>query len=243
MIRVIRARLVLSILICAMGTSLALAGPDGSIDLFNVSINPDGTTGAVDFGACQGSPTVIFDVVSKFAIAVYARLSGPTTAGMSGAEFYVDGLETTQLPPGWTKTTTLAPGLMVVGDIDDPHFGGPTGTDPVRRVNVTWTVDGPTDPDCQKNALVFLARIELQSPVGDLSFPVNHYVAVVHGRPIGAPVQNCPRLVLCDFPIFDTLCATGGKFILNPDGSRDCTVSVAEETWSRVKQLYRDATR
>ncbi len=80
------------------------------------------------------------------------------------------------MPPGWTKATTFAPGLNLLGDMSDPHR---IGLNTVRAVRLTWNVDGSQDPDCQKDWLVFLARIELLSPVGDLSYPVNRCVSVV----------------------------------------------------------------
>lgn len=220
--------------------SRTLAGPNGSIDLFNVSINPDGSTGAVDFGACQANATVIGNDVSKFAIAIYARQSGLTAAGISGAEFYVKGLESTDLPPGWTKSFIPAAGLQVVGDVDDPHLGGPTGTEPHRSVNLTWAVDGSADQDCQMTSLTFLGRIECSSPFGEPAIPGAHRFRIVSGGPPSGPWRECPRLVFCNFPIFDTLCVTGGQFILNPSGPDECSVGVAPETWSQVKDLYRD---
>ena len=227
------------LVLCMVGASRTLAGPNGSIDLFHVSINPDGSMGAVDFGACQGSATAIGNDVSKFAIAIYVRQSGQSAAGISGAEFYVSGLETADLPAGWTKSFIPAAGLLVVGDVDDPHRGGPTGTDIIRRANLTWTVDGPADPDCQMTSLTFLGRIECSSPFGQPAIPGVHRFRIVGGGPPPNPWLECPRLVFCNFPIFDTICVTGGEFILNPSGPDQCSVGVAPQTWSQVKGLYR----
>jgi len=222
-----------------LGASHTLAGQNGSIDLFNVSINPDGSMGAVDFGACQASPTLIGNDVSKFAIAIYARQAGQTAAGISGAGFYVAGLEVSDLPAGWTKSFIPAAGLLVVGDVDDPHMGGPSGTDVIRRCNLTWTVDGPADPDCQMTSLTFLGRIECSSPSGEPAIPGVHRFRIVGGGPPSSPSLQCPRLALCNFPIFDMPCVTGGEFILNPSGQDQCSVGVASQTWSQAKGLYR----
>ena len=223
----------------AMSATSVFAGPNGSIDLFNVPINPDASAGQPDFGACQATATTVFGVLGKFAIAIYARQAGATAAGISGAEFYVSGLESTDLPAGWTKTWVPAAGTLVVGDVDDPHLGGPSGTETIRRGNVTWTVDGPADPDCQMTSLTFLGRIECQSPFGQPLIPGTRRIGVVAGNPPGNPNQNCPVLVFCNFPIFDTTCVTGGQFILNPAPPNTCSVGVEEKTWGSVKGLYR----
>ena len=218
----------------AMSATAVFAGPNGSVDLFNVPINPDLTAGTPDLGACQGVPFVIPSVFAKFAIAIYARQAGTTADGISGAEFYVSGLEATDLPPGWTKQFIPAPGLLIVGNVSEPHLGGPNGTDVIRRGNITWTVDGPADPDCQKTSLTFLGRIECQSPFGQTAIAGLRRVRVVAGDPPGNPTQNCPALVFCNFPIFDTTCVTGGEFILNPGPD-----TVEGKAWGSAKGLYR----
>ncbi len=217
-----------------MSATPVFAGPNGSIDLFNVAINPDGSIGAVDFGACQAAPTVVSGDVSKFAIAIYARQAGTSAAGISGAEFYTSGLESTDLPAGWTRTFFPAAGIVVLGDIDDPHMGGPNGTDIIRRFNIAWNVDGPADPDCQMTSLTFLGRIEATSPVGSPNLPGTRRIRVIAGGPPSGPWLQCPAMVFCNFPIFDTTCVTGGEFILNPG-----SVAVEGKTWGSVKGLYR----
>ena len=222
----------------AMSTTPVFAGPNGSIDLFNVAINPDATVGAVDFGACEANVTTVFGVAGRFALAVYARLAGTTAAGIAGVEFYVAGLEAADLPTGWTKTFFPAAGTAVVGDIDDPHMGGPNGTDIIRRFNMAWNVEGPADPDCQMTSLTFLGRIEATS-LGSPDLPGTRRIRVIGGGPPSGPWEQCPRLVFCNFPIFDTTCVTGGEFILNPAPPNTCSVAVEGKTWSSVKGLYR----
>jgi hypothetical protein len=223
----------------AMSATSAFAGPNGSIDIFNVAINPDASAGAVDFGACQAQATTVFGVLGKFAIAIYARQAGTSAAGISGAEFYVAGLEPADLPTGWTKTFIPAAGVLVVGDIDDPHLGGPNGTDVIRRANVTWTVDGPADPDCQVTSLTFLGRIECQSAFGTPVIAGTRRIRILAGNPPSNPTRDCPGLVFCNFPIFDAVCVTGGQYILNPAPPNTCSVGVEQKTWGGVKGLYR----
>ncbi len=223
----------------AMSATPVFAGPNGAVDIFNVPIMPDASAGPVDFGACQANATTVFGVLGKFAIAIYARQAGTTAAGISGAEFYVSGLEPADLPTGWTKSFIPAPGLLVVGDVDDPHMGGVSGTDIIRRGNLTWTVDGPTDADCQMTSLTFLGRIEVQSPFGQPVITGTRRIRILAGNPPGNPTQDCPALVFCNFPIFDTTCVTGGEFILNPAPPNTCSVAVEDKTWGSVKGLYR----
>jgi hypothetical protein len=222
-----------------MSATPVFAGPNGSIDLFHVAINPDASVGAVDFGACEANVTTVFGVLSRFAIAIYARQAGTTAAGIAGAEFYVEGLEAADLPAGWTKTVVPAAGALVNGHFADPYMGGPNGTDIVRRVNITWTVDSPADPDCQMTSLTFLGRIECSSPFGMPSSPGTRRIRVVPGNPPSNPMQNCPLLVFCNYPDFDATCVTGGEFILSPAPPNTCTVAVEDKTWGTVKSLYR----
>lgn len=183
--------------------SFALA--DGSIELFNVRINPDGSVGEVDFGSSSAPVTVLFNgFLGKIAFAVYARLSGATLPGVSGAEFYLEGLEANELPPGWTKTVIPAPGSSVVGEWSDP-------TGDVRRVRVSWSVDGPADADCQKDALVYLGRVELQSPFMNPNLGGKR-VRVIAGDPPSDPRFACPVVYLCDFPFYTGFCVREEEF-------------------------------
>ena len=172
----------------------------GSIELYNVHINPDGTAGSVDYGWSVAPVTILFDgLLGKVAFDVYAHL---TPSGVAGAEFYLEGLEA--LPDGWTKTVLPAPGLFVMGDWSDP-IGG------IRRVLLTWTVDGPEDVDCQHALGVFLCRVELTSPFGNPALPPTE-VRVVAGNPPSNPAFPCPKLIRCNSPIFTEVCANGGTF-------------------------------
>ncbi len=224
----------------------AFAGPDGAIELYPNMINPDLSVGAVDFGSCHITETVLAGYVHKVAFSAYARLGGGTAAGISGAEFYVDGIETSQLPPGWTKTVVLSPGALAIGDISKPHI---EGTETVRRVNLTWSVEDPEDVHCQKQFLTFLARIELFS-IGITRIPQQTWIRVMSGNPPSDNHLVASSLSLCDAPLFTPICVSGGALIINPynypcwaaqagEIQSACTVSVQNGTWSGVKSLYR----
>ena len=140
------------------------------------------------------------------------------------------------------KTIVLSPGALAIGDISEPHI---EGTETVRRVNLTWSADGPEDPDCQKNYLTFLARIELLSNFGMVT-PIAQqtWVRVMSGNPPSDNHLVAPSLTLCDFPQFTPICVPGGALIINPynpdicqtaqavEIQSTCTVSVENATWS-----------
>lgn len=179
-----------------------LAAANGSIELYNVKINPDGSVGSVEFGVTTAPVTLLGDgSLGKVAFAVYARLAGETLPGVAGGEFYLEGLE--QLPPGWIRWVIPAYGLVDVGAWSDPSGG-------IRRVTFAWEVDGPEDVDCQKEAFVFLGRVELMSLYGDPN--LYRQVRVVAGNPPFNPAFPCPKLFLCNAPIYTEVCVTGGEF-------------------------------
>jgi len=229
-----------------LATALALtssaarvhAGQDGSIDLVPYGIDP--TTGdrtAPDFGSCQVTVASLYGgLVSRLSFGVYARLAGATLAGMTLAEFYLQGLETNapgQLPAGWTKNVTFPSPAVSVGSISDPE---PADGEWVRRCDVVWPASGPEG--CKTDALVLLALVDLTAYNFAPDFADNHYLSVVAGDPSLSPEMACPFLALCDFPYFTLVCVTGGQLIINPSGPA-CTVAVQQATWSRVKGLYR----
>ena len=74
--------------------------------------------------------------------------------------------------------------------------------------------------------------------IGVGNIPANTYVSVVAGNPPGNALLACPLITRCNAPFFSIVCVTGGEFIINPNGL-DCTVAVEEQTWSKVKSLYR----
>lgn len=229
------------VLALALSTAQVQAGINGSIDLFPYGI--DATTGVrttPDFGACQATVTSIGGgLVGRLSLGVYGRLGGATLAGIATTELYLRGLETDapgQLPAGWTKSVTLPPGTLDIGLISDPSF---VGQETRRLWAMSWSVNGPEDPDCQRDPLVLLAIVDLTSSIGfSTNFPNNHYISVTGGAPPSNPGFACPQLLVCDYPVFTKFCVSGGQLIINPAGL-SCTVGVEQATWSRVKGLYR----
>src|SRR5262245_57623449 len=121
------AALILALALCA---AQARAGVDGSIELFPFGLETDTgiRAGSPDFGACQATVTSIGGgLLGRLSFGVYARLAGATLAGISGAEFYLQGLETNepgQLPAGWAKMITFPPGTLDIGSTLEPHMAG-----------------------------------------------------------------------------------------------------------------------
>lgn len=229
------------LMILALGATPVFAGPDGGLDMFANAIDPsNGATGAVDFNSCQAPTTNVLGFFSKAAFSLYARLSGPTAAGISGAEFFIDGLQIgTDIPTGCTVTFTKAANTTLIGDATQVTGAGTV--DETRRANLTWSVDNPDDPDCQKAPLTFLGLVEVQTPFGSASLLDGvHRLQVVAGNPPSNPTVPEPGLILCDAPFYTLVgIGTGGTFIINPDAQNNCTVAVQDATWSSMKSLYR----
>jgi hypothetical protein len=178
--------------------------------------------------------------VGRLSFGVYARLAGATLAGISGAEFYLQGLETNepgQLPAGWAKTITFPLGTLDIGSTLEPHM---VGGEAKRRGNMTWAVSGPGDSDCQRDPLVLLGIVDLTSSFGfSTNFVNNQTITVVGGAPPSNAAFACPVLLLCNYPSFTMVCVSGGQLIINPEGVVSCPVAVEQVTWTQVKHLYR----
>jgi len=232
----------LPIVVPALGAAAATAppgtaGPDGTIALYNVVVNPDGSAGDTDFVRC-GSVTSLFGgTVGKLILRAYAHLAGASVIGIAGVEFYVDGLEASgQLAAGWTKAIVTPANTLVLGDLTEPHAAGGFWT---HRVNITWLdVTGPDSERCQKGPLALLAQIELQNIGFTTDFAPNHLVSVLAGSPPTNPTFECPVAILCDYPVFTAVCMTGDRFAINPTFI-DCFAPVSSATWSQVKAIYR----
>ena len=230
------------ILVLALCAAQARAGVNGSIELFPFGIEADTgiRAGSPNFGACQATVTSIGGgLLGRLSFGVYARLAGATLAGISGAEFYLQGLETnepSQLPAGWGKTITFPLGTVDIGSTLEPFT---RGQEIIRRGNMTWRVSGPGDSDCQRDPLVLLGVVDLNSSFGfSTNFTNNQTVTVVGGAPPSNPAFTGPILLLCDNPIFTAFCVSGGQLIINPEGV-SCPVAVEQVTWTQVKHLYR----
>src|SRR5262245_94578 len=166
-----RKRAIAAVVALALSATPVLAGPNGSLDLFNNLLNPsDGSAGAVDFGNCGAPVSVLFNgFLGRISFSLYARQAGASAGGIAGAECYLQGIET-GLPAGWTAAVVLAPNTTHVGNLIAPHM---QGTDTNRRDTITWSVASPDDPACQggvnsgnPSGLVFVARVDLTSPFG-----------------------------------------------------------------------------
>ena len=203
------------------GSGVALAGPNGAIDLFWI----DPQTGQADLNSCQGTTDFIPGVFGNIEISVQARLAGLTAAGIQAAELYVDGLE--NLPSRWRCNGQPVSGLMV-GNICAPSLiGGSTHLDVSTAFNV-----------CQTGSLVELFRLQISGASVTENLPSDMRIRVVAGSPPLNPAYPCSLLNLCDYPAFTKVCVTGGEFIINPQ-QQNCTVGLEPSTWSRVKGLYR----
>ena len=231
-----RARAIIALmLVLALGSGIqrAFAGPDGAIDLFGTIADlPSTLPENTDFGQCSGATRSQFGgLIIEISVHIYARLRGATAAGMTGAEFYVRGWEAIAAQ-GFTVTESFPAGALTLGAATRPS-GNLSST---RRVNVVFST-------CMPNPMiggdfVFLGAIIAQG-IAVADIPANTYLSVVAGDPAPNPNFRCPLFTRCDAPAYSIICVTGGEFIINPDGY-DCTVAVEEQTWSKVKSLYRD---
>ena len=203
-----------------LGALPVLAGPNGNIQIYRMDIAADGTTGSPVIPSCGVIPTSLFNgLYNKVALAIFAELAGASAAGISGAEFYISGLEaSTQLPYSWMGTASFPAGTTVVGNVHDVFLDGTTV---VRRGTVSWPVVDPNDVNCQTDDRILLAVIELQPPFGSQArFSYDHMVYAVGGNPPSDPQLACPVLRLCDAPVFTGVCVTGNRFTINPsDGA------------------------
>ena len=217
------------------GSARVQAQDNGTIVIRPAAVNPNGSAGATYFDSCGVHVTLINNGFVGLAILrVYANLAGTTLAGISGAEFYIDGLETgSQLPTGWSKTVTPAAGATALGNVSDPVT---SGGDITRRYNLTWDVDVPGG--CQQAELTLIAEIRLQSGIPYSpanTFAPGHRLHLVVTLPPSNPTYTTPMLLLCDNPIFTPVSVAGSDFTLNGD----CSTSVKNLTWSEIKDLYR----
>jgi hypothetical protein len=144
-----------------------------------------------------------------FTLYVIADLAGPTTAGISAAEFQIVGL-----PSEWFILVTSNPLASFVG-------GNPAHGNSVIMF-----------PDCQTGSA---GRVNLFTIyVGPYWTPDNLRLRVAAW---GCP-YTClaPVLRACDAPAYTGYWVPGGEAVLN---GPPCTVDHEPIAWSEVKQLYR----
>ncbi len=147
-----------------------------------------------------------------FTIYVGAVLGGDAaTAGIVGAEFSLAGAD-----PAWITTVTPNPAANLT-------LGNPV----VFGCNIAF-------PGCLPGPFVPLYTIQMTSPV---AIPPHTFAIRYHLNPPHGPEFLCPLLLLCDVH-FTKLCVAGGQAFLN-DPARFCAVGVEQQTWTKVKSMFR----
>lgn len=191
-------------------TALALSG---------LLVTPAGASGSsigVFFDPDATDCDISVAPLSTFNVYVSAILGADAAgAGISGAEFRVDGL--TQ----WV--TAVAPNPAASLSLGDPTAG--------------WCAIA--FPTCmggeESRGAVLLYTITCLT-----TFPVSPVTATVmhHALPCDScfPCRWAPCVTLCDDPVFTTVLVSGGQALIN-NGA--CTVGVQPSAWGRVKSLYR----
>ncbi len=183
------------------------ASPNGSIDMFCM------VNGQADDSCCEADAH--FDPALGFGqiqIAIAFRLSGATAGGISGAEFYIEGLEA--LPGNWQCSVQAPLDAVVDGDFCNPHL---SQGQLVRRGSLAFSgVTGPLPEDgCRvgENGFVSLGTVTLQTfgDTVDLDLVLPRVVASAPPR----PNLDCPFVWLCDAPVFTAVCVSGGSFVIN----------------------------
>jgi hypothetical protein len=147
---------------------------------------------------------------------VYAMASLDTLAGISGAEFRIQGL-----PAGWHALAAPNPAAVIA--LGDP-FGNP-------GANIAFAT-------CQTARCVLLYQIVLLPATSQTEVVLE----VRPNTPPSNPNFSCPLLVLCDDPYFTQVCVrsdgSGGGGGGNCGFCCGCPIEVESNTWTRVKKLY-----
>lgn len=143
---------------------------------------------------------------------VLALLGGGVADGITAARFRIEGF-----PPSWFFTVQLNPATSV-------SEGSPFGD----AFHIGFF-------PCQFDSSGIIRLITISyfaaTSVSNLYLSVSSQVPP-------RPGFLCPFLVRCD--AVTIVCATGGEAVINPVGP-GCTVQVSEVTWSKIRQLYREA--
>lgn len=184
---------------------------------------------ASSLSACS-SPVPPFTLVD---IRVMAHMEGALANGISGAEFYIEGLENlTGVVINYTASAKLNPAKL-----GDPFK--PEGVR--RRAAFGFQRRVQQCRDVSEYELIFtMTLLVTTTPI-----PNDTHIRIVAADPPGSPRFNCPVVTLCDYPTFTKVCVHGGDFVLNPvnDTCTNPTTDVFENqlptTWSLIKGLYR----
>lgn len=146
---------------------------------------------------------------------IIARPGPAVAAGITGAEFYVQGR-----PAGWlTIATPNAAANVALGNPFELSGGN-------YRANIGF-------PACQPFAGGVLTLYTVT--VIPLSVVGETYLNVVVANPPTNVTFTTPIVTACDAPEYTAYAARGGSYIIN---GRPCTVGVESTTWSQVKALY-----
>jgi hypothetical protein len=142
---------------------------------------------------------------------IFIAADNTDTYPLSGVEFRITGL-----PPGWTALATRAPTVQLV-------FGDPFSAEG-SSVSFYLSQTGTCIP-------VFSLLITANSVATDVRLRVEKR------NPPSNPSFQCPSANVDCPACFTRVCVSGGEMLLNSE--IPCSVSVSQEAWSHVKQLYR----
>jgi hypothetical protein len=137
---------------------------------------------------------------------ILAVLGGDAAAGgTTGAEFRQVGT-----PAGWFMSPAADPAATSIGN---PIAGG---------ANIAF-------PACRSGGVVLLYTVSglATTLVHDHPLSIDR-----HSTPSNSNF-SCPLLVLCDAPVFTTICVSGGYAMINYDN-----LGVEPASWSSVKGLF-----
>jgi len=142
---------------------------------------------------------------------VLALLRGPSSNGITSAEFRVEGM-----PSAWLAIAVPATEALTIGD---PLGNGCDIVFPICQIGsdrlvLLYSILYITSSEPVENVTL---RIDSRSPPTEYNFP-------------------CPSVTLCDQPAFTRICCRGGEAFIN--SNRTCTVDVESKSWSQIKSLY-----
>lgn len=215
-------RIPMTLLVLLLGASLpgAVAAPhdprsvsdaNGAIELFCVDTLGNGQ---VDRGCCEATTIFLPGWISVIHFEVQVQLAGATAGGISGVEFYLDGME--GLSDDWGCWVAESYASVSVGRPSRPSDHDGDGVSDARFVIFAW----PNASDgfaCESGdgTYVPVARLAIghyAQPTVDL--PTTE-LRVVAGSPSSRPGLRCPLVTLCDDPVFTAVCVGGGSFVIN----------------------------
>jgi hypothetical protein len=131
--------------------------------------------------------------------------------GITGASFRISGM-----PQGWVGSMIPNPAAsLVTGAVTDQ--GTEIGFDTCQGVPLTLLELQVFATTFQQNVLLLVEE---------------------HSEPPSECPLNGPSVLLCDSPVFTRVCVGGLPLCINSE-SCPLVLPVEEETWTRIKSLYR----